>query len=96
MNEHEQIERGRIADELTRNEVLQEALKAIEDEVIAQWEKCPARDQEGKEALWQLFKTSKKFRSILLGYINTGKFAAEQLRRFEEKPTLMQRIRRAA
>lgn len=85
MKEHEEIERGRQAQELLNSELLAEALDAIEAEVVAQWEKCPARDQEGKEALWQLFKTSKKFRTVLHGYINTGKLAAENLKRFEEK-----------
>ena len=85
MKEHDEIERARLAQEVINNQALSAALDAIEAEVIEQWEKCPARDQEGKEALWQLFKTSKKFRSILTGYINTGKLAAENLKRFDEK-----------
>ena len=85
MKEHDEIERARQAQEVIDNPALSAALDAIEAEVIEQWEKCPARDQEGKEALWQLFKTSKKFRSILTGYINTGKLAAENLKRFDEK-----------
>ena len=85
MKEHDEIERARLAQEVINNPALSAALDAIEAEVIEQWEKCPARDQEGKEALWQLFKTSKKFRSILTGYINTGKLAAENLKRFDEK-----------
>lgn len=93
---HGQVERARLASELLANPALIEALEAIEAEVIEQWERCPARDADGKEALWQLFKTSKKFRAILSGYVNTGKLAAENLRRFDEKQTLMQRIRRIA
>lgn len=76
--------KGQISQSLLENELLGEALDAIEREVIAQWEACPARDAEGKEALWQLYKTSKKFRGLLEGYVQTGKLAADQLKRFEE------------
>jgi hypothetical protein len=80
----EQQTRGQISQSLLENELLNEALDAIEDEVIAQWEVCPARDAEGKEALWQLYKTSKKFRGLLQGYVQTGKLASDNLKRFEE------------
>lgn len=80
----QEAERGWKAQELIDNETLQEALSAIEEEVIKQWEACPARDQEGKEALWQLFKTSKKFRSLLMGYVQAGKLATDNLKRYEE------------
>jgi hypothetical protein len=76
--------RGWKAQELMDNELLKEALAAIEAEVIGQWEQCPARDKEGKEALWQLYKTSKKLRSVLFGYVQSGKLASENLNRFEE------------
>lgn len=84
----EEQTRGQEAQMLLDSEILQEALSAIEAEVIAQWEKCPARDAEGKEALWQLYKTSKKFRAVLTGYVQTGKLASEQLKRFEEQGRL--------
>lgn len=84
----EEQTRGQEAQMLLDSELLQEALSAIEAEVIAQWEKCPARDAEGKEALWQLYKTSKKFRAVLTGYVQTGKLASEQLKRFEEQSRL--------
>lgn len=77
-------ERGWKAQELIDNELLQKALSAIEEEVISQWEVCPARDKDGKEALWQLYKTSKKFRTLLLGYVQTGKLATDNLQRYEE------------
>ena len=81
----EQVERGRQAAELLSHPILSAALDAIEAEVVEQWGDCPARDTEGKEALWQLLKTSKKFRAILTGYVNSGKLSAENMRRFEEK-----------
>lgn len=78
------MHRGDEARRLLDNEVLQEALNAIESEVVTQWEQCPARDKEGKEALWQLLKTSKKFRRLLVGFVETGNLARENLKRHEE------------
>lgn len=88
--------RGQLSTSLLENELLQEALNAIDKEVMEQWIACPARDHEGKEALWQLIKTSRKFRSILEGYIESGKLASEQLRHFEEKKGLLARLRKVA
>jgi hypothetical protein len=82
---HNQALKGKLSESLLENELLQEALNAIDKEVMEQWIACPARDHEGKEALWQLIKTSRKFRQILEGYIQTGKLASENLRQFEEK-----------
>lgn len=87
--------RGQYALSLLENELLQEALKAIQDEVVQQWTACPARDAEGKEALWQLMKTSQKFENILRGYIETGKLATDQMARFEKESKLKTFLRRA-
>lgn len=84
-------DRGIAALSLLENELLKEALAAIDKEVMEQWIECPARDKEGKEALWQLIKTSRKFRSILNGYIQSGKLATEQLKRYE-KESLLRRV----
>lgn len=89
-------ERGWKAQDLIDNELLQQALKAIEDEVVAQWGACPARDKEGKEALWQLYKTSQKFRALLLGYVQTGKMATDSLQRYEQESKIKQLYRKAA
>ena len=93
---HDQQYRAAKAQELLENELLNEALEAIEREILDQWVECPARDKEGKEALWQLIKTSRKFREILLGYINTGKLATNNLKRFEEESRLKRLMRRSA
>ena len=77
--------RGHNALMLLNNELLQEALTAIDKEVMEQWIACPARDKEGKEALWQLIKTSRKFKDILTGYVETGKLATETMKRFEKE-----------
>lgn len=96
MELNEQMHRGHRASELLENTLLQDALNAIEREVVEQWTACPARDAEGKEALWQLMKTAQKFRAILTGYIETGKLASDTLKRFEEKKGLRDMLRRIA
>jgi hypothetical protein len=92
---HEEQERGRRAAELLEHPLLRDALEAIEAEVIGQWKACPARDAEGKEALWQLMKTADKFRGLLTGHIEAGKLATLNLKRYEEKRGLRDILRRA-
>lgn len=89
----EQQSRGQTALQLLENELLKEALDAIDREVMEQWIACPARDKEGKEALWQLIKTSRKFREVLTGYVDTGKLAAHKLKQFEEESKLKRLFR---
>ena len=93
---HKDQTRGWKAQQLLDNDLLGEALGAIESEVVAQWEQCPARDKEGKEALWQLYKTAKKFRALLNGYVQTGKLATETLAQYERESTLKRLIKRVA
>jgi hypothetical protein len=87
-----ELNRGEHANRLLQDELLQEALQAIKDEVVATWADCPARDKEGKEALWQLMKTANKFESLLKGYIESGKLAAMNLKAFEERKSLLRRV----
>jgi hypothetical protein len=96
MDLHAQQRQGYAAEDLLANPLLAEALKAIKDEVTAQWMECPARDHEGKEALWQLAKTAQKFENLLTGYIQTGKLATDKLKQYEDRKGLMDRIRRIA
>ena len=93
---HKDQTRGWKAQQLLDDDLLGEELGAIESEVVAQWEQCPARDKEGKEALWQLYKTAKKFRSLLNGYVQTGKLATETLAQYERESTLKRIIKRVA
>lgn len=96
MKEHDEVERGRKAQELLDNELLKGALDAVEREVFEAWANAPALSKDEKEALWQHVRACRNFRSVLVGYIQTGKLAADTLKRFEDKPTLMQRFKRAA
>ncbi len=89
-----EVSRAKEAELLLSNPLLAAALDAIESEVISQWEACPARDKEGRELVWQLFKTSKKFRNLLLGHIETGKLASENLRRIEQESLRQRALRK--
>lgn len=88
--------KGQISRSLLENELLNEALAAIEAEVIQQWEACPARDVEGKETLWKLYKVSKKFRSVLNGYVESGKLAADQLKHIDAKRSRLREMFKVA
>jgi hypothetical protein len=94
MTLEDQRDRGQRAQRLLDDDLLREALDAIETEVVRQWENCPARDTEGKEALWKLMKTSKKFRGLLTGYVQTGRLAADNIARIEEESRLKRLLRR--
>ena len=95
MTPEQDVERGRRARELLDDDLLGEALDAIEAEVIKQWGDCPARDKDGKELLWQLYKTSQKFRGLLGGYVETGKLSAQNLGRPLGKQSLLARLKAA-
>jgi hypothetical protein len=82
------IDRAGNAARLLTDPLLAEALQAIRNEVVRTWVDCPARDQEGKEALWQLARTADKFETLLRGYIESGKLATAELKRFEERKGL--------
>lgn len=82
------IDRAEHAQRLLTDHLLQDALKAIRDDVVRTWVECPQRDQEGKEALWQLAKTADKFEALLKGYVETGKLAQSNLKSFEERKGL--------
>lgn len=85
------IDRAEHANRLLNDQLLNDALKVLRDEVVSMWVDCPARDKEGKEALWQLAKTADKFETLLKGYIETGKLATANLKHFE-KPGLLRRV----
>lgn len=87
------IDRAEHANRLLNDQLLQNALKAIKDEVIEAWVACPQRDKEAKEAYWQLAKTADKFEALLKGYIETGKLASANLKAFEERRGLLHFVR---
>jgi hypothetical protein len=82
------IDRAEHASRLLNDQLLKDTLDTIKNEVVRMWVECPARDAEGKEALWQLMKTADKFESLLRGYVETGKLATSNLKHFEQRGLL--------
>lgn len=72
----QEISRGAQAAELLGNPLLAEALSAFDLELIDEWKKSPARDQDGRERLWMLYQANQKFKQTLTTHIETGKLAS--------------------
>ncbi len=88
------VSRAKEAELILQNPLYMASMEAIKSEVISQWGDCPARDKEGKELLWQLYKTAEKFENLMRGYIEAGKLASENLRRLEEESLRQRAVRR--
>lgn len=89
MTPQELMQRGERARQLLEEPMIRDALNLIEQEVIGQWSACPARDVEGREELWKLYKTAQKFRGVLQSIMESGKLSAHQL---QSKKTIAQRF----
>lgn len=84
MTPEEALRRANRAGQLYGDALLQETLDFMEKEVSEAWLACPIRDSEGREALWRMGVTTRKFRDLLRGTMESGKLAAEQIRQKEE------------
>jgi hypothetical protein len=81
------VQRAERARQLLEDPFVSGALDTIEKEIIEQWSACPVRDVEGREILWRLYMTARKFRGIFEGAIESGKIEANKLR-----PNAFQRV----
>ena len=81
---------GNRAKEILESEVFTGAFDAIETEVIEQWTNSPARDQAGRESLWQYLMLLRKVKTHLVTTMETGKLAALDL---QHKQTILQRVK---
>lgn len=70
--------RAEYAGQIVNNPVFQQACEVIKQEVIRAWADCPARDHEGKEYLWQLYRNTVKFEAVFRGYVESGKLHIER------------------
>jgi len=71
--------RGTQADSILRNELIQEAYKSLEDELVRTWIDSPARDTEGRERLWAAVQANRKHQNYLRSIIDNGKLAEAEL-----------------
>lgn len=81
MTPEEALHRANRARALMEDPILKESIDLIESELMEAWMACPVRDVEGREHLWRLAVTTRKFRDILKGTAESGKLAADQIKR---------------
>jgi hypothetical protein len=91
MTPDEALRRSSNARRLMADPLLTETLDLMERDVMEAWIVCPVRDTEGREALWRMAVTTRKFRDLLHGTMESGKLAADQIRRRDE--TIAQRAK---
>ena len=75
MEIEQRIYNGDRAREVLENEAFQWAFDELKKELTESWEKSPARDQEGREKLYQLLKLADKLKVNLTTSLETGKQA---------------------
>lgn len=90
MTLEEQVRRAEKARQLFEDPLLKETLDTMEREVMEAWMTCPVRDVEGRETLWRMAVTTRKFRDMLRGTAESGKLAAREIR---ERQTVAERVK---
>lgn len=90
MTLEERLHAGSRAKEVLENEAFIGAFAAIETEILEQWTNSPARDEVGREKLWNYLHLLRKVRTHLTTTLDTGKLAQIEL---QHKQTLADRAR---
>ena len=89
----EALRRANQAKQAFEMPIVGETLDFMEREIMEQWTSCPIRDVEAREALWRMAVTTRKFRELLRGTMESGKLAADQISR---KQSVLQKAADAA
>ena len=92
MSPEEALHRANAAGRIFNDPLTQETLDLMEKEVMEAWLACPVRDAEGRETLWRLAVTTRKFRDLLRGTMEAGKLAQDSIKR---KESALQRVKSA-
>ncbi len=88
MTPEEALRRAKQAEQVFTAPIVKETLDFMEREVMEAWMACPVRDVEAREALWRMAVTTRKFRDLLKGTMESGKLALDEINRkqsFAEK-----------
>ena len=85
-----EVERGRQAADIINHPLFVEALEKYKQRLVSEWMASPARDQDGREKLWLMIKTSEAVERHLVELMETGTLASVQL---EQKRTLAERLK---
>lgn len=80
-----QVDRAEHAHRLLHDELLAEALRVIRAEIISNWVATDSKQEKDREFFWMFAKAVDNFELLLKGYIESGKFARDKLRAFEER-----------
>jgi hypothetical protein len=73
------IERAARAEALQRDELLSEALEALDRDYVKAWRATHARDTDARERLWQAVQVVAKVRDHLAHLIAGGRLAQREL-----------------
>ncbi len=92
MTPEEALRRANAAEQVFKQPIVKETLDFMEREVMEAWMACPVRDVEAREALWRMAVTTRKFRDLLRGTMESGKLAADQI---SKKQSVMERAKQA-
>ena len=79
MTPEEELRKAEFARQVLETPIVKETLDFMEREIMEFWLVCPVRDTEGREALWRMAVTTRKFRDLLRGTMESGKIAAAQI-----------------
>lgn len=90
MEIEQRIYNGDRAREVLENEAFAAAFADMKTEIVEQWKTAPARDNAGREQLWQLLKLAEKLELILRSSLDTGKLAKKEL---QHQQTLVERAK---
>ena len=97
MTEDDQLQkeqnRANSAREVTEHPLYLEAFEVYTQRLTTQWAESPARDKEGREALWLMLKTAQAVQNHLAQIMETGQLASLQL---EQKRSMLDRARQWA
>lgn len=81
MTPEEALRRANQARQVLENPITKETLDFMEREVMDAWTATPIRDVEAREALWRMAVTTRKFRELLRGTMESGKLALDEINR---------------
>ncbi len=71
--------RGEDAARVLSEPVLNDALKAVKDEIYRKWCETDPGNKEGREHYWRLHEAARMFEAVLTGYVNAGDAALKQM-----------------
>jgi hypothetical protein len=80
------------AQALLDNPLLQEAFTLLETAYVKAWKETLARDDDGRERLWQAVQVVGKVRDHITNVFNTGKIAQRDLQELTTKRKLAERV----